>query len=78
MYPLVCFYNPKQQYNLHLQVSPSGKIWIQSSLHQDGVIIKRAKKDVRWALKTMKIKEIFMFYHLKPWQSWQVGPFSFI
>jgi hypothetical protein len=19
-----------------------------------------------------------MFYHLEPWQSWQVGPFSFI
>jgi hypothetical protein len=34
------------------------------------IIIKQAKKDVRWALKTVKIGEIFMFYHLKPWQSW--------
>jgi hypothetical protein len=35
-----------------------------------GVItIKRVKKDVRWALKTIKIGEIFMFYHLEPWQS---------
>jgi len=25
--------------------------------------------------KIIKIKEIFMFYHLKPWQSWQVVPF---
>jgi hypothetical protein len=29
-----------------------------------GVIkIKQAKKDVRWALETIKIGEIFMFYH---------------
>jgi hypothetical protein len=44
-----------------------------------GVItIKQTKKDVRKALKIVKIGEIFMFYHLKPWQSWQVGFFSFI
>ncbi len=40
--------------------------------------IKQARKDVKWALKIIKIEEIFMFYHLKPWQSWQVGPFSFV
>jgi hypothetical protein len=33
------------------------------------IIIKQAKKDVRWALKRVKVGEIFMFYHLKPWQS---------
>jgi len=42
------------------------------------ITIKQNKKDVRWALKIVKIGEIFMFYHLKPLQSWQVGPFSFI
>jgi len=42
------------------------------------VTIKQAKKDVKWALKTVKIGEIFMFYLLKQWQPWQVGPFSFI
>ncbi len=41
------------------------------------VTIKRAKNDVRWALKIVKIEEIFMFYHLKPWQSWQVGHYSY-
>jgi hypothetical protein len=33
------------------------------------VIIKQAKKDVERRKKTIKIGEIFMFYHLKPWQS---------
>jgi len=33
------------------------------------VIIKQAKKDVERRRKTIKIGEIFMFYHLKPWQS---------
>jgi len=42
------------------------------------VTIKQAKKDVKWALKTVKIGEIFMFYLLKQWQPWQVGLFSFI
>jgi hypothetical protein len=41
------------------------------------VTIKQAKKDVRWALKIVKIEEIFMFYHLKPWKSWQVGHYSY-
>ncbi len=36
------------------------------------VAIKRAKKDVKWALKIEKIEEIFMFYHLTPWQSWKL------
>jgi hypothetical protein len=40
------------------------------------ITIKQTKKDVRWAFKILNIGEIFMFYHLKPWQSWQVGPFS--
>ncbi len=31
------------------------------------VILKRAKKDVKWVLKIVKIGEIFMLYHLKPW-----------
>jgi hypothetical protein len=40
------------------------------------VTIKRAKKEQR---KTIKFEKIFiLFYHLKPWQSWQVVPFSFI
>jgi hypothetical protein len=30
--------------------------------------IKQTKKDVKWALKIVKIREIFMFYYLKPWQ----------
>jgi len=42
------------------------------------VTVKQTKKDVIWALKIVKIGKIFMFYHLKPWQSWQVGPSSFI
>jgi hypothetical protein len=46
--------------------------------HTGVVTIRRAKKDVKWALKTIKIGKIFIFYHLKLWQSWQVGPFSFI
>jgi hypothetical protein len=33
------------------------------------IIIKQAKKYVKWALKIVKIGGIFMFYHLKPWQS---------
>jgi hypothetical protein len=46
---------------------------------QMGIItIKRAKKDVKWQRKIIKIEKIFMFYHLKPWQSWQVVPFLFI
>jgi len=39
------------------------------------VIIKWVKKVVKWALKIIKIGKIFMFYHLKPWQSWQVDFF---
>jgi L-asparagine transporter-like permease len=42
------------------------------------ITIKQAIKDVRWAVKTIKIGKIFMFYHLKPWKSWQVGLSSFI
>jgi hypothetical protein len=42
------------------------------------ITIKQAKKDVKWALKIVKIEETFMFYHLKPWQSWQIDPFLFI
>jgi hypothetical protein len=42
------------------------------------ITIKQAIKDANWALKIIKTGEIFMFYHLKPWHSWQVGPFSFI
>jgi hypothetical protein len=45
---------------------------------QGAITIKQAKKDLRCTLKIVKIGEIFMFYHLEPWQSWQVGPFSFI
>ncbi len=37
------------------------------------IIIKWTKNDVRWTPKIVKIGEIFMFYHLKSWQSWQVG-----
>jgi hypothetical protein len=40
------------------------------------VTIKQTKNDVK--LKTIKIGKIFMFYHLKRWQSWQADPFSFI
>ncbi len=28
------------------------------------VIVKQAKKDVKWTLKTIKNEEIFMVYHL--------------
>jgi hypothetical protein len=42
------------------------------------ITIKQTKKDVKWAFKIINIGKIFMFYHLKPWQSWQVGPFPFI
>jgi len=28
--------------------------------------------------KNIKIEKTFMLYHLKPWQLWQVVPFSFI
>jgi L-asparagine transporter-like permease len=42
------------------------------------ITIKQAIKDVKWAVKTIKIGKIFMFYHLKPWKSWQVGLSSFI
>ncbi len=38
---------------------------------------KTSQKGCQRALKTIKIGEIFMFYHLKPWYSWQVVPFSF-
>jgi hypothetical protein len=33
------------------------------------IIIKQVKKDVKWALKIVKIGKLFMFYHLKPWKS---------
>ncbi len=42
------------------------------------IIIKWSQKDVTWHPKIIKIEEMYMFYHLNPWQSWQVGPFSFI
>jgi hypothetical protein len=42
------------------------------------VTIKKAKNDVGWWKKPVKIGEIFMFYYLKPWQSCQVVSFSFI
>jgi hypothetical protein len=32
---------------------------------RDVFSIKLTKKDVKWALKTIKNGEIFMFYHLK-------------
>jgi hypothetical protein len=37
-----------------------------------------SKKCIWPQKKTFKIREIFMFYHLKPWKSWQVVVFSFI
>jgi hypothetical protein len=37
-----------------------------------------SKKRCQMTEKKVKIGEISMFYHLKPWQSWQVVPFSFI
>jgi hypothetical protein len=43
------------------------------------ITIKQAKKGVGQQRKTIKIGKIFiLFYYLKPWQSWQVVPFSFI
>jgi len=41
------------------------------------VIMKQAKKDVKWALKIVKIEKI-TFYHLKAWQLWQIDPLSFV
>jgi L-asparagine transporter-like permease len=46
-------------------------------MQKGAVTIKQTKNNVRWVLKIVKIGEIFMFYHLKPWQSWQVIHFSF-
>ncbi len=39
--------------------------------------IQRAQKGVKLQRKKIKIGQIFMFCHLKSWQSWQVV-FSFI
>jgi hypothetical protein len=48
------------------------------AFHKGVITIKQVKKDVKWAFKKIKVIEIFMFYPLKPWQSSQVGLFSFI
>jgi hypothetical protein len=45
------------------------KINVGSNVLVGVVTIKQAKKDVKWAIKIVKTEEIFMFYHLKPWQS---------
>jgi hypothetical protein len=42
------------------------------------VTIQQAKRVLDHKEKKFKIREIFMFYHLKPWKSWQVVVFSFI
>jgi hypothetical protein len=39
------------------------KINVESNVLVGAIIIKQAKKDVKWALKIVKIEEIFMFYH---------------
>jgi hypothetical protein len=39
--------------------------------------MQQAKKGIG-PQKKIKIREIFIFYHLKPWKSWQVVVFSFI
>ncbi len=36
------------------------------------------EKGVKLQTKPVKIKEMFMFRHLKPWQSWQDFACSFI
>jgi hypothetical protein len=42
------------------------------------ITIKWTRKDVGWWKKKSKLEKIFMFYHLKSWQSWQVVSLSFI
>jgi hypothetical protein len=44
-----------------------------------GVVrVQLAKKNIKVQIKQVKIKEISMFFHLKPWQSWQVIAYSYI
>ncbi len=51
----------------------------QIDIFLTGVItIKQAKKCVKRQGKAIKIGKMFMFYCLKPWQSWQIVPFSYI
>jgi hypothetical protein len=44
-----------------------------------GVVrIQLAKTSIKEQIKQVKIKEIFMFFQLKPWKSWQVIAYSYI
>jgi hypothetical protein len=44
-----------------------------------GVVrVQLAKKSIEAQIKQVKIKEMFMFFHLKPWQSWQAITYSYI
>jgi hypothetical protein len=49
-----------------------------TSCNMGVITIQQPKKNIKPQRKTFKIREIFMFYHLKSWKSWQVVSFSFI
>jgi len=51
---------------------------VHGHVHMGAITIQWAKKGIESQRKTIKIGQIFMFFHLKSWKSWQVISFSFI